>query len=219
MRPHRQPQRAARLIALAIIFALASVGCDKTAPQAARGAADATPSASADAPLSAQGASGAPTGASASIYDIPLTTIEQRPTSLAEHKGKVLLIVNVASECGYTRQYPGLQALWEAHREAGLVVLGFPANNFGGQEPGSDEEIAAFCTGKFNVDFPMYAKISVKGADQHPLYQRLTGETGEQVSWNFNKFLVGRDGTIIQRFDSKVEPDSEALLNAIKAQL
>jgi glutathione peroxidase len=153
------------------------------------------------------------------IYEIPVNRITGEETTLAEHKGKAMLIVNVASACGYTRQYPGLQELSVAYRERGLVVVGFPSNDFGGQEPGTNEEIAAFCTGKYSVDFPMYAKIPVKGADQHPLYKLLTETTGQQVTWNFNKFLVDRDGKIIKRFDSKVEPNSEELRAAIEALL
>lgn len=156
---------------------------------------------------------------SQSIYDIPVKTIDGKDTTLAQYKGKTLLIVNVASQCGYTRQYPGLQALWEAEKANGLVVLGFPSNDFGGQEPGSDAEIAAFCSGgKYNVDFPMFSKIQVKAGDgQHPLYKHLTEAAGSQVSWNFNKFLVGPDGKVIKRFDSRVEPQSEELLAAIRA--
>jgi glutathione peroxidase len=157
--------------------------------------------------------------AKSSIYDIKVKTIDGADTTLGAYKGKKLLIVNVASECGYTRQYPGLQALWEREKANGLVVLGFPSNDFGGQEPGSEADIKAFCTGgKYTVDFPMFAKIQVKpGEGQHPLYALLTEATGEQVAWNFNKFLVDSQGNVLRRFDSKVEPESEELAAAIKA--
>lgn len=185
----------------------------------------ATPPASATAPAdtkTAAPAAAAPAAekpAAGAIYDVEVETIDGKKATLKEYAGKTLLIVNVASECGYTRQYPGLQALWEAERANGLVVLGFPSNDFGGQEPGTNEEIAAFCSGgKYKVDFPLFAKIQVKaGAGQHPLYAMLTGATGEQVSWNFNKFLVNGRGEIVGRFDSKVEPDSAELKAAIAA--
>lgn len=153
------------------------------------------------------------------IYDFELETIDGKKTTLAEHRGKVMLIVNVASECGFTYQYEGLQALWQEKQGEGLVVLGFPTNDFGGQEPGTNEEIAAFCTGKFAVDFPMYAKLSAKGEKQSPLYAHLTEATGEEVGWNFNKFLVDREGKVVKRFDSKVKPDDEAFRAAIDALL
>jgi glutathione peroxidase len=154
-----------------------------------------------------------------SIFEYELETIAGQPTTLAEHRGKVMLLVNVASKCGFTRQYDGLQKLWETYRDQGLVVLGFPSNDFGGQEPGTNEEIAAFCTGNFGVDFPMYGKISVKGKERHPLYGHLVERTGEEVNWNFNKFLVDREGNVVRRFNSRVEPLSEELVSAVEAQL
>ncbi len=154
-----------------------------------------------------------------SIYDFEVETIAGETTTIGEYEGKVLLFVNVASECGFTRQYEGLQNLWEKYGDDGLVVLGFPANNFMGQEPGTDEEIQAFCTGEFGVTFPMFSKISVKGGDQHPLYTHLTAQAGENISWNFNKILVGRDGEVIDHFGSRVEPESDELVTAIEGQL
>ena len=143
---------------------------------------------------------------------------------LGQYGGKALLLVNVASKCGYTKQYAGLQALYEKYEGDGLLVLGFPANNFGAQEPGSNEQIKAFCTTTFNVTFPMFAKISVKGDDNHPLYAFLTGaETNPDfagdIKWNFNKFLVNRAGAVVGRYDSNVEPMSEALTGDIEKTL
>lgn len=158
----------------------------------------------------------------ASLYDVPLKDIDGKDTSLRAYDGKVLLIVNVASKCGYTRQYEGLQALYEKYKERGLVVLGFPCNQFGGQEPGSAEDIQAFCTSNFGVTFPMFDKIEVNGSSRHPLYVRLAGDESPfpgDISWNFNKFLIGRDGTILRRFDSKAEPGSDDLTGAIEAAL
>lgn len=144
-----------------------------------------------------------------------LKDIEGQDTSLHSYAGKVLLIVNVASECGYTPQYEGLEALWRKYRGAGLVVLGFPSNDFGEQEPGTNEQIKKFCSLRYHVSFPMFEKIQVVGPKQHPLYRALGGE----VSWNFNKFLVGRDGAVLGHFDSDVEPDSSTLLDAIAKAL
>ncbi len=157
---------------------------------------------------------------STSIYDFELNTLSGEDVSLSEFKGNVLLIVNTASECGYTPQYKELQELYETYNEQGFYVLGFPANNFGGQEPGSDEEIAQFCEINYGVTFPMFSKISVKGEDQHPLYNYLThidnpDFTGE-IGWNFEKFLVDRNGNIVRRFKSNVSPTDGELTNAVK---
>lgn len=160
----------------------------------------------------------------ASIYDYSLPAIDGKPAPLAAYRGKVLLIVNVASRCGYTPQYAGLQRLYERYRDRGFVVLGFPANNFGGQEPGTNEEIREFCTRRYNVSFPMYAKISVKGDDQAPLYRHLTDKreypaTGGEVRWNFTKFLVGKDGRVLARFEPQVSPEAPELIEAIEKAL
>jgi len=140
---------------------------------------------------------------------------------LSKYKGKVVLIVNVASRCGYTGQYSGLQKLYDGHKDKGLVVLGFPANEFGGQEPGSDAEIAQFCSSKYGVTFPMFSKIVVKGSGIAPLYKTLTeaATPAGDVKWNFEKFLIGRDGTIKGRYKSGVGPDDAALKTAIEAEL
>ncbi len=151
------------------------------------------------------------------IQDIPLQRIDGSETTLAAYAGKVLLIVNVASKCGLTPQYDGLEALYRRYRDKGLVVIGFPANNFAGQEPGSNEEIAEFCRSTYGVEFPMFAKISVKGADRHPLYDALAGDT--DVSWNFEKFIVGRDGILMARFSPKTVPEDQELVGAIEAAL
>src|SRR5438552_13610117 len=153
-----------------------------------------------------------------SPLDYTVKDIDGNDYNLAQLKGKVVLIVNVASKCGFTPQYKGLENLYEANKDKGLVIVGFPANNFKSQEPGRNEEIKAFCSSKYNVTFPMMSKISVKGDDKHPLYQMLTKEKGE-VTWNFNKFLIGRDGKLIEHFDSKAKPDDAKLTDAIDKAL
>ena len=147
--------------------------------------------------------------------------IDGKAVDLASYKGKVVLVVNVASRCGYTGQYAGLQKLYDSHKDKGLVVLGFPANDFGAQEPGSDAQIAEFCSAKYGVTFPMFAKITVKGPDKAPLYKTLTDSADPkgEVSWNFEKFLIGKDGTVIGRFKSGVAPDDAKLVQAIEAAL
>ena len=147
--------------------------------------------------------------------------IDGSAVDLSTYKGKVVLIVNVASRCGYTGQYAGLQKLYDAYKDKGLVVLGFPANEFGAQEPGSDAEIAQFCSSKYGVTFPMFSKIVVKGPGKAALYKTLTeGATPPgEVSWNFEKFLIGRDGTIVGRYKSGVGPDDAKLTGAIEAEL
>lgn len=154
----------------------------------------------------------------ANVHDFELSTIDGRPQKLSELRGKVLLLVNVASECGFTPQYAGLQALHEEYESRGLLVMGIPANEFGAQEPGTNEEIQAFCSSRFQVTFPLYEKIVVKGPGQHPLYAYLTAQKGD-VTWNFNKFLVGKDGEVKERFESKVAPDSAELRKAIEDAL
>jgi glutathione peroxidase len=158
----------------------------------------------------------------ASLYDIPVKDIEGHPATLAPYRGQVILVVNVASECGYTPQYRGLEALYRKYHGEGLVVLGFPCNQFGGQEPGTNAEIKRFCTNTFQVSFPLFAKIEVNGTDRHPLYAALAGKASPfpgDITWNFNKFLIGRDGRILQRFDSDAEPDSPPVIRAITAAL
>lgn len=154
-----------------------------------------------------------------SIHEFTMNSIDGKPTSLKSWQGKVVLVVNVASQCGYTPQYTGLEALYQKYKDKGLVIVGVPANNFGGQEPGTDEEIKTFCSRKYSVTFPMMSKVSVKGADMTPLYQYLTTAKGGDVKWNFTKFLVGKDGKVIDRFESKVAPESPELTAAIEAAL
>lgn len=161
--------------------------------------------------------------AASSVYDFTLKTIDGKPAPLAEYKGKVLLVVNVASQCGYTPQYAGLEALYRKYKSKGLVIIGVPANNFGGQEPGTDAEIKQFCSRTYNVTFPMMSKVSVKGSDKTPLYVWLTGPAGPktagEVQWNFTKFLLGRDGKVLSRFDSAIEPDSPEITSAVEKAL
>jgi len=177
------------------------------------------------------------------IYAIPLQTIENQSTTLNAYAGKVLLVVNVASECGLTKQYEGLEKLYETWREQGFAVLGFPSNEFLGQEPGSNEEILAFCRGTFGIQFPMFAKIEVNGEGRHPLYRELIAAQPQAVApegsgflermsskgrapkhtgdilWNFEKFLIGRDGTVIQRFSPDMTPEDPQVSEAIKQAL
>jgi glutathione peroxidase len=161
--------------------------------------------------------------AASGIYSFTLNSIDGQPSPLADYKGKVVLLVNVASKCGFTPQYSALEATYEKYKSQGFVILGFPANNFGAQEPGTNEEIKTFCSRKYNVTFPMYAKISVKGEDQAPLYSYLTKDTGPglvgDIKWNFTKFLVDRNGNVVQRFESAVTPDSPEMVAAIEKQL
>jgi glutathione peroxidase len=153
------------------------------------------------------------------IYDFTLKTIDGTTKSLADYKGRPVMIVNVASECGLTPQYEGLEKLHETYAAKGFAVLGFPANEFGAQEPGTDAEIQTFCTSKFGVKFDMFSKVVVKGAGIHPLFAFLTAAKGGEIKWNFNKFLIGKDGKILARWDSGTEPDDAKLTAAIEAAL
>lgn len=158
------------------------------------------------------------------IYDFKMDNITGKTVALKTYEGKVLLIVNTASKCGFTYQYDGLEDIYQKYKEQGLIILGFPANNFLKQEPGTDTEIADFCRINYGVTFPMFSKISVKGKDIHPLYQYLTSKDaghdfGGKITWNFNKFLISRDGKIIARFGSKVEPQSNEIIQAIEQAL
>ena len=161
---------------------------------------------------------------SGGALDFKVKTIDGQEKNLADYKGQVVLIVNVASKCGLTPQYTALQSLHEKYKDKGLVVIGFPANNFRGQEPGTDEQIKEFCTTKYNVTFPMMSKVSVAGDDKHPLYKFLTeGKAGEDfagdVEWNFAKFLVDRNGNVMARFGSATKPDSPQLTEAVEKAL
>ena len=159
-----------------------------------------------------------------SIYDFSLKDIDHKQVSLSQYRGKVVMIVNVASRCGFTPQYEGLQKLYLKYKDQGFVILGFPANNFGGQEPGSDEEIKTFCSAKYSVTFPIFSKISVKGDDIHPLYKLLTTketdpEFSGDIKWNFSKFLLDKNGKVIARFEPAVKPESDQVIQAVEKAL
>lgn len=161
---------------------------------------------------------------SQSIYEIPVVDIHGNETTLEQFRGKTMLIVNVASRCGLTPQYEDLQKLYENHKDDGLVVLGFPANDFMGQEPGSDEEILEFCTSNFGVSFPMFSKISVKGRDIHPLYKFLTteslnGKADSNVSWNFQKYLISPNGELLEIISPRQRVNDSRVLSMIQAAL
>ena len=158
------------------------------------------------------------------LYDINVDTINGKSILMDEYKGKTILIVNTASRCGFTGQYEGLQTIYEKYKDQGLIVLAFPSNNFMGQEPGSNESIANFCSTRFNITFPIFAKIDVKGKNQHPLFKWLTSkETNPSfnggITWNFNKFLISPEGEIINRFGSRTKPDNNKIVDAIEQSL
>jgi glutathione peroxidase len=153
-----------------------------------------------------------------SFYDLSANTLAGEPASFAQYTGKVLVVVNTASECGYTPQYAGLEKLYESYKDRGVLVLGFPSNDIGGQEPGSAEEIRTFCDKKYHVTFPMFAKVKTKGEGQSPVYRFLAAGNGAP-KWNFHKYVVGKDGQVRAAFPSAVKPDSAELKQAIDAAL
>jgi glutathione peroxidase len=158
------------------------------------------------------------------VFDFTLNSIDGQPAPLAAYKGKVVLLVNVASKCGYTPQYSALESTYEKYKDRGFIIVGIPANNFGAQEPGSNQEIKTFCSSKYHVTFPMMAKVSVKGDDITPLYQFLTDkssnpQSGGEIKWNFTKFLIGPDGRVITRFEPEITPDSPQVTSAIEGAL
>lgn len=157
--------------------------------------------------------------AQSSLHDFTMTTIDGSERSLADYEGKVILVVNVASRCGLTPQYEDLQTLYEQYEAKGLVILGFPANNFAGQEPGSNDQIAEFCQKNYGVGFPMFAKISVKGKDRHPLYTFLDETTGEQPGWNFHKYLIDQNGKPVQSISSRIRVTEAKVVEAIETLL
>jgi len=160
--------------------------------------------------------------AAGSLYEIPVKTIDGQDATLKPYAGKVVLIVNVASHCGFTPQYKSLEAVYQKYEPQGLVICGFPCNQFGAQEPGTSEEIKQFCTANYGVSFPMFEKLEVNGDNRHPLYVILAGKDSPfpgDIHWNFTKFLIGRDGKILARFDSKVKPDSPEVTSAIESAL
>lgn len=159
------------------------------------------------------------------VLNYKMKSLAGDDVDLSKYQGKVILMVNVASKCGFTPQYTGLEAVYKKYQGKGLVVMGFPANNFGAQEPGTDKDIAEFCTANYGVTFPMFSKISVKGADISPLYKHLiaqpqakTKESGD-VGWNFEKFLIGKDGKVVGRYRSRTAPEANELVQAIEAEL
>ncbi|MBM3822008.1 MAG: glutathione peroxidase [Verrucomicrobia bacterium] len=157
-----------------------------------------------------------------SIHEIPVKDIHGKSTSLAPHKGKVILVVNVASQCGLTPQYKALESIYQKYKDQGLVVAGFPCNQFGKQEPGTNEEILSFCSSKYNVSFPMFDKIEVNGPNRHPLYQALAGKESPfpgDIKWNFGKFLLDRHGKVVKRFDPGTTPDAAEVVRAIESAL
>jgi glutathione peroxidase len=157
-----------------------------------------------------------------SLFNIPLKDIDGKDATLKPYQGKVVLVVNVASYCGFTPQYAGLEALYQKYKDQGLVICGFPCNQFGHQEPGNEADIKQFCTSKYNVTFPMFSKIEVNGENRHPLYVALAGNDSPfpgDIKWNFTKFLIRRDGKILNRFESPVKPNSEEMTKAIEAAL
>jgi len=158
------------------------------------------------------------------LYDFQMKSIDGQKVSLGQFKGKVVLLVNVASKCGFTPQYTALEAVYEKYKDKGFVIVGIPANNFGQQEPGTDAEIKTFCTNKYNVSFPMMSKVSVLGDDKTPLYVYLTGKDTDpkfagDIKWNFTKFLFDKNGNPIARFESPVKPDAPEVTSAIEAAL
>jgi len=190
--------------------------------ESATGAAAPEPAAAAPAPSNPapEPAMAAPAAAPASFHAFRTTTLEGQPASLADYRGKVLLVVNTASACGLTPQYTGLEALHEELAARGFSVLGFPCNDFGGQEPGTPEQIREFCSSKYEVSFPLFAKVQTKaGAGQSPIYAWLGEKTGQLPRWNFGKYLIGKDGQVLAVFDSKVPPEDAALRAAIEKAL
>lgn len=156
------------------------------------------------------------------IYDVIVKDINLKDVKLSDYKGKVLVIANVASKCGFTKQYEGLQELYEKYKDKGLVVLGFPCNDFGGQEPGTNEEIKEFCSLNFNVNFPMFNKVKVVGDDKHPLFEILTNNTAtgkSDVKWNFEKFIIDKEGNVVDRFRSITKPMSSKIIKLIEEEL
>lgn len=205
-------------VVFAGVFALALVGCESKEPaRPASAAAGAAPSSAGPDP-SGRSAGDAGASGSKSIHAFTMKLLDGTPVSLSKWSGKVLLVVNTASECGYTPQYEGLEALHERYESKGFAVLGFPSNDFGGQEPGSSEEIATFCKSKYGVTFPMFEKVSTTGPDRSELYATLAKDLGEP-KWNFHKYLVDKHGTPVDAYPSSVRPDSAELAKAIEAQL
>jgi glutathione peroxidase len=202
-------------LCLALFFAAA---CGSSAERTQ--ASTAAPDASASPPAAAGATTDARNDTMNDLYSLKADSLDGKPVDLAGYRGKVTLVVNVASECGYTPQYAGLQKLHAALKDRGFAVLGFPSNDFGGQEPGSAEQIRQFCTTKYGVDFPMFAKVATKpGPQQSPVYAALREATGKSPNWNFCKYLVGKNGEVIAFYPSATGPESPELKQAIEAAL
>jgi glutathione peroxidase len=209
------------------LLSAAMIGCERQQPSPSAAQAVSSSAAPSTEPVSStpSPASDQPTGASPmprTIHDIIVRRIDGTEQSLGDQAGRVLLIVNVASACGYTRQYEGLEALHRRYADRGFSVLGFPCNDFGAQEPGTHEEILEFCRTRFDVTFPMYEKVVALGDNAHPLFQHLSAQpepVGGPSRWNFTKYLVDQSGNVVARYDSKVEPDDPELVGAIERLL
>ncbi|MHB1155945.1 MAG: glutathione peroxidase [Phycisphaerales bacterium] len=210
-------------VSSAIVLGFLLVACSESSSEPRENAATAKPQAAPGSSAPGEAAAQAP---EPNLLDFTMNSIDGKPVRLTDYAGKVVLFVNVASKCGYTKQYPALESLYNQYKDRGFVLIGVPANNFGGQEPGSNEQIAQFCSATYGVTFPMLAKVSVKGDDQCPLYRALIAaadaggltETGP-VKWNFEKFLLDRSGKLVARFRSAVTPDSAELTGAIETAL
>jgi glutathione peroxidase len=214
---YASPVIRSRAVGLTVLLAIFALGCARSERAPTPG-----PAAAAEPPAAPE--KEANTMTADALYDISIQTLEGQPSSLAEHKGKALLLVNVASKCGMTPQYETLEKLQKRYEGKGFTVLGFPCNQFGGQEPGSPEEIQTFCATNYGISFPLFEKIEVNGAGRHPIYAHLTkvpdgsGEAGD-VQWNFEKFVISADGERITRFRSKTVPDAPEVIAAIESGL
>lgn len=204
-------------IFVGLFLTLAACGSSRDSAPAAKQPADKPVATSTEAATIAKDEAAAP--AKDDVYSLSADSLEGAPVELGDYRGKVTLMVNVASRCGYTRQYAGLQKLHAELKDRGFAVLGFPSNEFGGQEPGTATEIRDFCTSKFGVDFPMFAKVNTAGDQQSPVYSKLTGATGKKPGWNFCKYLVGKDGKVLGFYPSGVSPDAPELREAIEGAL
>ena len=221
-------KRTGWMVLTVLMIGIMVISCEKQSGQAPAGGGQDVqrpdPAPAAQETPAPEAAEATTTAAKKSVHDFALNDIDGQPVELDKYKGQVLLLVNVASECGYTKQYSGMVELHDKYKDRQFAVLGFPANNFGAQEPKTNAEIKLFCSTDYNVQFPMFSKISVKGDDIHPLYAYLTDEEtnapyGGDIKWNFHKFLVDQDGNVIGRYESKVEPMSDELTAAIETAL
>ena len=203
-----------------LLLAIAGSSCSGVSDHSAAKTKDTSMPSTPSTPNTSKPTSTSSPAATTSLYAIPVASLDGAKADLSQYKGQVVLVVNTASECGFAPQYEGLEKLYEGRKAKGLVVLGFPSNDFGGQEPGDAAQIKEFCTSKFGVTFPMFSKVVTKsGADQSPVYAYLGSATGNLPTWNFCKYLVGKDGKVIAFFPSKVTPESKDLKDAIETAL